>query len=146
MGATVIHSDVRTIKKRGLVAKAGHVVHREQAWHRTKVRLCSGTSRGVSEHPANHKSIFHIMIIVADWLATNKDISLMRSRSPNQLHLWDAAVGKRLSMSPEVSAVVFPTDVVFDTFIVAIAVAVPLCARSAACAKVPIKSCSCSIS
>ena len=37
--------------------------------------------------PANHESIFHIMIIVADWLATNKDVSLMRSRSPNQLHL-----------------------------------------------------------
>ena len=51
MGATVIHNGVRTIKKRCLIAKAGHVVHREQAWHRTKVRLCSWLSRGVSEHP-----------------------------------------------------------------------------------------------
>ena len=51
MGATVIHSGMRTIKKRGLVAKAGHIVHRKCAWNRTKVRLCSGTPRGVSEHP-----------------------------------------------------------------------------------------------
>ena len=34
------------------------------------------------------------MIIVADWLATNKDISLMRSRSPNQLHLWQQVIAK----------------------------------------------------
>ena len=51
MGATVIHNGVRTIKKRGLVAEAGHVVHCERAWHRTKVRLCSWLSRGIAKHP-----------------------------------------------------------------------------------------------
>ena len=51
---------------------------------------------------------------------------------------WDAAVSKRLSLSPEKPAVVFPTKVVLDTFIIAIAVAVPMCARTATCAKVPI--------
>ena len=110
---TIIHSSMRTIQDRGLVADTLDVVHPKSIRNWAEPRLYCSSSRRVSKHPkqffletlnqkndqllvperlcfnkpAHYKSILVIVSIITDRKAIDKDVPFVRSRPAHQCDL-----------------------------------------------------------
>ena len=96
------------------------------------------------------------MSIIADRLVTDKNVSFMSSRSPNQLDLWQiskirtsvlwskptwyTAVSVVGCLTWKLSAVVFPTNMMLGALVVLVTIALLVRAGTAACAEVVVRT------
>ena len=110
--------------------------------------------------PAHNKGILRIMVIITDRKSTNKDVSFMRSRSSHQLYLWktcfitifnhfqvwfkrvwstcNAAISSWQRLVPKIPAVIISANIVLNTLLVIVTVALSVATRVAPGTEPPI--------